>query len=437
MQIEIDLIDDNPYQTRETFTDYSESIKLTGLRNPIIVKPNGSRYILLSGECRLRSVKKLEWKTIECTIKDISDIDAEILSFNDNEEHEKLPLNVRAKAIYNILVKTLSGDIGKNDTAVVSIQLIQNTDKLHNDKHRDNEYDKNLDDILSKIGLKTTQIREALNILTLPEEIQKDDLQISGRKYNKFKSVKNHLDKQISKAKSNEEKIGDTNHIQSKKLINDSEKIEKKLVETIKDKENTEAFNKMSEAIIKAPDDIKLKVIEGSAENNDGIANVILKIDKDKRIDKDDKDDMMEVLINNYKVDNEDQYNEDIDQFKEFPIEIKEAVKDGLSIEAGKNIWTNPNKHERIEIIDKVIHEKPSKQISLTKSNKPKVKEVIINQVKGLKKELKGIETVNIDNIKTYPKKCIIEIIEAMKNENKITSENIKELENFIGEKND
>jgi Predicted transcriptional regulators len=72
--IPVDKITLNPYQTRTQF-DFekiqalAESIKTTGLLNPIIVSKRGENYILLAGERRLRAIKLLGQTEILAIVK--------------------------------------------------------------------------------------------------------------------------------------------------------------------------------------------------------------------------------------------------------------------------------------------------------------------------------------------------------------------------------
>ena len=64
-EIEIDLIDLNPYQPRTNFNqkdidELASSIKELGLIQPITIKTKDNRYELISGERRLRAFKILK-----------------------------------------------------------------------------------------------------------------------------------------------------------------------------------------------------------------------------------------------------------------------------------------------------------------------------------------------------------------------------------------
>src|SRR6266480_1293327 len=63
IEIPLDLIEENPYQTRRTFdeaalNELAESIKASGLAQPIVVRPGAEgRFILVLGERRCRASK--------------------------------------------------------------------------------------------------------------------------------------------------------------------------------------------------------------------------------------------------------------------------------------------------------------------------------------------------------------------------------------------
>ena len=72
-EIEIGLIDRNPDQPRKNFDDdaleeLSKSIKTYGVVQPIIVKQNGDRYVIIAGERRWRASRLAGLKTIPCVV---------------------------------------------------------------------------------------------------------------------------------------------------------------------------------------------------------------------------------------------------------------------------------------------------------------------------------------------------------------------------------
>ena len=94
----VDKITLNPYQTRTQF-DFekiqalAESIKTTGLLNPIIVSKRGENYILLAGERRLRAVKLLGQTEILAIVKpdeQLTEADKVLISATENLQREDL-----------------------------------------------------------------------------------------------------------------------------------------------------------------------------------------------------------------------------------------------------------------------------------------------------------------------------------------------------------
>lgn len=454
MKIEINLIDDNPYQTRDDFEHVealADNIKANGLINPVILRPVSSRYELLCGECRLRACKMLGLTTVESEVKELSDNDARMVSFIDNEKRKKLKPVARAKAIYGIFTVMYTNDKSRTGNINVispgSSEIIKLLRKTHDKIISPNKYinasltdsEENLKILCNKIGLKFTQIIESLNLLNLPDELQTDKYGRSQQDLNSVVRVKKHFDTRISKAKLTEEKSGDINHIQSKKLIVDSERIEKKLIEKTIDKTYEPGLiKKMSDAIIKAPDELKLEVVNTDDHiKNRNISEVILKVNSEKDINDEDKEDIMEKMINDYTVNTNDKIDEFVNQFKELPHDLKEGVKDGLALEAAKQIWIEKDTSKRIEMIDRVINKPKTKQISITKpSNRPKVSEVMTNQKYRIIKELYDVSIINAKLFKTYPKEYKNEIIESMENTIDKLTDKIKEINEYNESKN-
>ena len=77
MKIQVDQILPNPDQPRTLFDEdelagLAQSIKKSGLINPIVVEEAGDQYILIDGERRWRAHKLAELKTIEATVRPAS-----------------------------------------------------------------------------------------------------------------------------------------------------------------------------------------------------------------------------------------------------------------------------------------------------------------------------------------------------------------------------
>src|SRR3954465_12905887 len=79
MEIEIDRIDPNPYQTRkniaeEAINELAASIKANGVVQPIVVRPVGvgDRFQLIAGQRRIAACKRAGVMRIPAIIKKVS-----------------------------------------------------------------------------------------------------------------------------------------------------------------------------------------------------------------------------------------------------------------------------------------------------------------------------------------------------------------------------
>ncbi|MCI1478095.1 MAG: ParB/RepB/Spo0J family partition protein [Clostridium beijerinckii] len=96
----------NFYGIREV-EELAESIRENGLMHNLVVrKINDDMYEIISGERRYRALKNLGYDKVPCQVKEISDLDAEIMLIQANvEQRELLPTEKmegirRLKAIY-------------------------------------------------------------------------------------------------------------------------------------------------------------------------------------------------------------------------------------------------------------------------------------------------------------------------------------------------
>ena len=79
LEIPLDQIDRNPYQTRSQFdeaklSELAQSIAASGVVQPIVVRPlSGGRYQLITGERRWLASKKADKATIPAIVRQVSD----------------------------------------------------------------------------------------------------------------------------------------------------------------------------------------------------------------------------------------------------------------------------------------------------------------------------------------------------------------------------
>ena len=90
---EIDSFKNHPYKVErdESFNELMESIKSTGLLNPLIVRPKeNGRYEMISGHRRKLALELLGEKEVSVNIKDLSDEEATILMVDSNISRERI-----------------------------------------------------------------------------------------------------------------------------------------------------------------------------------------------------------------------------------------------------------------------------------------------------------------------------------------------------------
>jgi ParB family transcriptional regulator, chromosome partitioning protein len=103
-QIPLDLIDDNPYQTRRSFdaaalNELAESIKASGLAQPIVVRPGADgRYVLVLGERRCRASKLAGKTTVSAIVRRLGDEQAAEMTVVENMQRQDLNCLEQAQA---------------------------------------------------------------------------------------------------------------------------------------------------------------------------------------------------------------------------------------------------------------------------------------------------------------------------------------------------
>jgi ParB family chromosome partitioning protein len=119
MELALDLIDQNPYQTRYTFEDeplqeLAESIRANGVVQPIVVRPSevrpsevrpgevrpgeDGRYVLVLGERRCRAAKLAGKEKIPAIVRRISERQAAEMTIIENLQREDLNCMEQAAA---------------------------------------------------------------------------------------------------------------------------------------------------------------------------------------------------------------------------------------------------------------------------------------------------------------------------------------------------
>jgi ParB family chromosome partitioning protein len=142
---DIDAIRPNPYQPRRSFDankieELAESIRSTGIIQPLIVRKSSPGYELIAGERRWKAAFKAGLKKVPVIIKDVSDDEVLKLSLIENLQRENLNPIEEADAY---------------------LRLIE-------------EFNLSQESLAKIVGKDRSTITNTLRLLKLPEEIKKD-----------------------------------------------------------------------------------------------------------------------------------------------------------------------------------------------------------------------------------------------------------------------
>ncbi|MGD8537215.1 MAG: ParB/RepB/Spo0J family partition protein [Candidatus Aminicenantes bacterium] len=143
LDIDIDRLKPNPLQPRtkwnpESLEELAQSIKETGILQPVVVVPDEDNYRIIVGERRWRAAKKVGLQTIPVLIRNL----------NEAQQHEAM------------LIENLQReDLNPIEIAKAYQKMIQ-----------DFEYTQ--EDVAKKVGKDRASVANTLRLLKLPEEVQ-------------------------------------------------------------------------------------------------------------------------------------------------------------------------------------------------------------------------------------------------------------------------
>jgi len=148
-EIEIDLIDLNPFQPRTNFNssdleELTSSIDKLGLIQPITIKKNDGRFTLISGERRLKAFKKLLKKSIPAYIRLANDQESLEMALVENIQRKNLdPIEIaisysRLTEELKISHEEMSKRVGKDRTTITNYIRLLKLDPIIQSGLRDN-----------------------------------------------------------------------------------------------------------------------------------------------------------------------------------------------------------------------------------------------------------------------------------------------------------
>lgn len=94
-EVAVGQVRPNPFQPRRSFdegalTELADSIKASGLLQPLVVRAAGSGFELIAGERRWRAVQRLGWATVPVVVRDADDRALLTLALIENLQRDDL-----------------------------------------------------------------------------------------------------------------------------------------------------------------------------------------------------------------------------------------------------------------------------------------------------------------------------------------------------------
>jgi ParB family transcriptional regulator, chromosome partitioning protein len=108
LQIDIDLIDPSPYQPRTRFSEaaleeLAQSIRSSGIIQPLVARRVGSRYQLIAGERRWRAAQRAQLLRVPAVLREVGDEQALELTLVENIQREDLNPIEQARAFQRLI----------------------------------------------------------------------------------------------------------------------------------------------------------------------------------------------------------------------------------------------------------------------------------------------------------------------------------------------
>jgi ParB family transcriptional regulator, chromosome partitioning protein len=148
-QVPVDLIDPNPFQPRsafpeDTLRELADSIRSSGLLQPILVRRVDEKYQLIAGERRLRAARLAGLHAVSAVIRDLGDRETLELAVTENVMRE---------------------DLNPIEVAHAYSSLQERFQLSH-------------DEIAARIGVNRSTVSNTLRLLRLPQQLQ--DMVVNG-----------------------------------------------------------------------------------------------------------------------------------------------------------------------------------------------------------------------------------------------------------------
>jgi ParB family chromosome partitioning protein len=108
LQIDIDLIDPSPFQPRTRFSEtaleeLAQSIRSSGIIQPLVARRLGARYQLIAGERRWRAAQRAQLLRVPVVLREVGDEQALELTLVENIQREDLNPIEQARAFQRLM----------------------------------------------------------------------------------------------------------------------------------------------------------------------------------------------------------------------------------------------------------------------------------------------------------------------------------------------
>lgn len=108
LQVDIDLIDPSPYQPRTRFAEVgieelAQSIRTSGIIQPLVVRKIGARYQLIAGERRWRASQRAQLLRVPVVLREVTEEQALELTLVENIQREDLNPIEQARAFDRLM----------------------------------------------------------------------------------------------------------------------------------------------------------------------------------------------------------------------------------------------------------------------------------------------------------------------------------------------
>lgn len=142
-EIPLELIDPNPFQTRRRIDEtalheLAESIKVSGVVQPVVLRPTGNgRFQLVAGERRWLACKLADKTSIPAVVREISNEQAMEITIIENLQREDLNAMEQARAFerlsreFGLTQEQIASRTGKDRASVANfIRLLKLSDEV-------------------------------------------------------------------------------------------------------------------------------------------------------------------------------------------------------------------------------------------------------------------------------------------------------------------